>query len=362
LLAPLAKQFVWLAIDTEKPQNAPFVSRFGNRVWPTLWVIDPQQESVVLRWEGTATAKELVSLLTMTRAGAGPLAQTFLEANRAAARGDIKRAEHGYREVVEHKDFPERPRAVEALTSLLATRKEYGECARMAVAEVATMPNGTSRATVLAMGLSCAREAALEDSLRVLVAEAERVANSEDGRTIADDRSALFEEILETKQRWKDNAGVLVTARAWAQFLEREAARATTFAARAVFDAHRLSAYVALGAPERAVPMLERSEREFPDDYNPPARLARAYVELHRLEDANAAILRAEQRVYGPRSLRVFALSADIAKARGRADDERAALERGLSRTAHTELNESQKKLRASLEARLSALTAAKAP
>ena len=39
-LAPLANDFVWLTIDTEKDSNAAFVERFTNHVWPTLWVID----------------------------------------------------------------------------------------------------------------------------------------------------------------------------------------------------------------------------------------------------------------------------------------------------------------------------------
>jgi tetratricopeptide (TPR) repeat protein len=59
--------------------------------------------------------------------------------------------------------------------------------------------------------------------------------------------------------------------------LDGEAARAKTPAARAVYDPHRLSAYIEIGHAERAIPMLEQSQRDFPDDYNPPARLALAY-------------------------------------------------------------------------------------
>lgn len=120
-----------------------------------------------------------------------------------------------------------------------------------------------------------------------------------------------------------------------------------------MFDAHRLSAYLAAGETERAIPMLLESERDFPDDYNPPARLARAYLTLKRFDEARAAVDRASARVYGPRSLRVFVLAADIAKARGDVAAERAALEQGLARTARAVLNENQKKLRADVEKRL---------
>ncbi len=82
-----------------------------------------------------------------------------------------------------------------------------------------------------------------------------------------------------------------------------------------MFDAHRLSAYLALGEPERAIPMLEQSARDFPKDYNPPARLATAYLAMrdpwHALEEAR----RATALVYGPRTLRVL-LTLSEAEAR----------------------------------------------
>jgi tetratricopeptide (TPR) repeat protein len=96
------------------------------------------------------------------------------------------------------------------------------------------------------------------------------------------------------------------------------AAKAPTADARAVFDSHRLSAYLALGQPERAVPMLEASEKAMPDDYNPPARLATAYKAMKRWDDAAAASDRALAKAYGPRRLLVLRTRADIEL--GRAD------------------------------------------
>ena len=361
-LAPLANDFVWLSVDTEKDENAPFVSRFSNRVWPTLWIIDAVREAPVLRWEGTATAPELATLLATVRSGAregaADAAVAFLKASQASARGDVAAAEQSYRAVLAVKDAPDRARAVEALAGLLSARKDFDACTQLAIAESPTMAPGTSRATVLTISLACARQAKRSADLRTLTAAAERVATDPDPRTIADDRSALFEELVETKKEQKDVAGAKATARIWASFLEQEAARAHTTQARAVFDAHRLSAYLEAGEPERAVPMLSESERDFPGDYNPPARLARAYLTMTRLDDAQAAIQRASARVYGPRSLRVFALAADIAKARGDAPGERGALEQAVARTAKAVLNEGQKELRASLEKRLRDLPA----
>jgi thiol-disulfide isomerase/thioredoxin len=360
-LAPLAKELVWLTVDTEKDSNAAFVTRFPNRVWPTLWVIDGERESTTLRWEGTATAPELLTLLATVREGGNGAHATqateatmiFLRANQAASRGEVAEAERGYRDVLAQKDFRERPRAVEALVGLLAAKKDHGACAELAISEAPRLPPGTSRATLLATGLSCAREGKREADMTKLADAAERAATDPDPRTLADDRSALFEELVETKKERGDEVGARSTARTWASFLEQAASRAPTKQARSVFDPHRLSAYLASGEPERAIPMLTESERDFPEDYNPPARLARAYLEAKRLDDARSAIERAVARVYGPRSLRIFDLAADIAKARGDVASQRSALEQGLARTTHSVLNENQKKLRASLEKRL---------
>lgn len=359
-LAPLANDFVWLSIDTEKDSNAPFVGRFTNHVWPTLWVLDAEQQAPVLRWEGTATAPELLTLLATVkdgaRAGGAELTMAFLRANQAASRGEIAEAERAYRDLVGRPEFPERARAVEALVGLLASKKDHAACAELAVAEAPRIPPGTSRATLLATGLSCARDGKRAPEMQTLAAAAERAASDPDPRTIDDDRSALFEELVETKKEQGDEAGAKAMARTWASFLEQAAARAPNTAARAVFDPHRLSAYLAAGEPERAVPMLLESERAFPDDYNPPARLARAYLTMKRLDDAHAAIERAAARVYGPRALRVLGLAAEIAKARADVPGERAALERALARTDHAVLNDNQKKLRAEIAERLRAL------
>jgi len=350
-LAPLAHDFVWLAVDTDKDENAAFVARHPNRVWPTLYVIDPSSEEAVMRWEGTATAPELVSLL----AGGARGEDAFREASRLHARGDLAGAEQAY--AVAMKTFDaNQPRAVEAYVSLLSARKEHALCASTAASAGPSLPPGTSRAAVLATGLACARDGKRDADVARLYEAAERAAREADGATAADDRSALFEELVETKKERGDAAGAKELARAWAAFLEAEAARATTPSARAVFDPHRLSAYLAMGEPERAVAMLAKSEADLPGDYNPPARLARAFLEMKRLEEARAAIDRAAARVYGPRSLRVFALAADIAKERGDKAAERAALEQALARTTRAVLNDSQKKLRAALADRLGAL------
>ncbi len=362
-LAALDGAFVWLAIDTEKDENAAFVAAHPNQVYPTLWVIDPARDAVVLEWPGTATADELVELLRASAAAHGgganaKLEVAFLKANHAAAEEEGEDAARAYRELLA--DLPPGhalvPRVVEGAVSTLAANGQKDACAELAARRGPGLAPSTSRATVLATGLSCAREAKRAAEIALLSEAALRAASDPDPRVLADDRSALYEELVETRKSAGDDAGATRLADAWASFLEGEAARAPTREARAVFDPHRVSAYLAAGRASRAIPMLEQTAGEAPADYNPPARLARVYLELGRLDEARAASDRAVALVYGPRALRVLALAADVARARKDVAAERAALTSALARTEKAQLTKGQRKLRDGIEARLRAL------
>ena len=365
-LAPLAGDFVWLSVDTEKDVNAEWVARHPHSALPTLWVIDPATDRPTLKWAGTVTASELRELLTVAVADARSAADgvaaaataAFVRGNHALAAGDAELAEKEHREALAAapKDHPHRARIVEALVVQLALRKKLDACAEVAANEAPDLPPGTSRASVLVAGLSCARDANRAPELQRLVAVALRDATARDGRLLADDRSSLYEELVETKKKAGDAAGARKLAEQWATFLEQEASRARTNDARAALDPLRLDAYLALEEPARAIPMLERSEKDFPEDYNPPARLGRVYLELRRLDEADKAADRAVARVYGPRAMRVFALKADIANARGDRAAEVTALEQALARSEKSVLTEGQKAVREGLVKRLAAL------
>jgi thioredoxin-like negative regulator of GroEL len=365
LLAPLASDFVWLSVDTEKDVNAEWVNRHPHSALPTIWVLEPATDRPILKWAGTLTAEELRGLLTVsvseartTESPAVAATAAFVRGNHALAEGDVALAEKEHRAALAaaSKDHPHRARIVEALVTQLSVGKQHGPCAALAAAEAGDLAAGTSRASTLVAGLACAREAKLTTELERLTELALRDAKARDATLLADDRSALYEELIGTRQDRGDAAGALALARDWSSFLEGEAARAVTNDARASLDPWRLSAFIALGEPARAIPFLERSEKDFPDDYNPPARLGRAYLEMKRLDDADRAADRAIARVYGPRAMRVFGLKADIAKARGDRAAEASALERALARSEHAVLTEGQKSVRDGLVKRLARL------
>lgn len=333
-------RFVWLSIDTEKETNAAFLERFPQQIWPTLLVIDPADEKAVLRWPGSATVEQLQALLDdgeravradQARAAADADAQ-LARGDRLYAAGDAAGAAAALAQAIEHApgDWPRRSRAVESL--LLAQAFGGGDpqaCATRALAELPRLPRSTSWANVASVGLYCALQAPASDAWRAQ-AVSPLEARAREALAIdmaADDRSGLYENLASAREAAGDEAGVRAVAAEWLAFLEAEAARAPTPQARAIFDTHRMTAALLLGAPERVVPALEQSARDLPDDYNGPARLAVVLLRMGRLDDALAANGRALALVYGPRKVRVLNDRGDILRARGDEADARAAYE-----------------------------------
>ncbi|HZW91311.1 MAG TPA: thioredoxin family protein [Myxococcaceae bacterium] len=323
-LSPVADRFVWLEIDTEKPANRAFLEQFPSEALPTLMVIDPRTGQAFRRWVGSATVVELAArlratALAITPGAPGTPAQSALaRASAADATGDHAGATEAYRQALAA-SVPrslDHAQAVEGLVQRLAQDGDPAGCVELAREELSHVAPGTALATLVATGLSCALELDEDDGRRVaaLGALESRVANLARDPSVllmADDRSSLFESEEGARRARGDLAGARATAVRWTAFLEEEAAHAETAEARAVFDSHRLSAYLALGEPERAVTMLEQSARDFPNDYNPPARLAVAYLAMREPWKALEHARRASSLVYGPRTLRVLLLRAE---------------------------------------------------
>ena len=337
-----AGQFVWLAIDTERSENAPFKRRFPADALPTFFVIDPKTESAALRWVGGASVPQLEKFLDDGRRVVKPASSGVEEilgrADRLYAQNKNAEAARLYREALAAAppSWPRYGRSVESLLFALYASKDPEGCARAARDAFGRVERSPSAANVAAGGLLCALELPADHPSRSELIGALRedslsVVRSPRADTPADDISGLYQELEEDREQAGDAAGKKSLLDAHATFLEREAARATTPEARAVFDSHRLGTYLDLGAPERAVPMLEQSERDFPNDYNPPARLAAAYKAMKRWDDAAAASDRALAKAYGPRKIGILQTRADIEAGRGDAAASKRYLEEALS-------------------------------
>ena len=356
-IAGEAGRFVWLEINTERSQNAPFVKKYPVPALPTYFVIDPVAERAALRWVGGTDVHKMVALLEDGREGireahdaksagaAKPSGGASTEADRAFARAeslyasaaDSMAAEAYLRALASAPaGWRHDSRAVESGLFALIQSGQKQRAARLALESLKRLGRSSSSGNIVSSGLDAAIEIPAADSLARagLIRDLERLAQTiADDRSIAmaaDDRSAVYIALLDARHDASDDAGTHRVAEAWATFLEGEAARATTADARAVFDPHRLSAYLELNQPERAIPMLEASERDLPDDYNPPARLAVAYRAMKRWSDALAASDRALAKAYGPRTLGMFQVRTDIYLGMGDTLKARGTLEHAL--------------------------------
>jgi tetratricopeptide (TPR) repeat protein len=327
-LARHAGQFVWLSIDGEKPGNASFLTKFPVEAWPSFYVLDPRTEKVALRWVGGATVGQVAKILDdgrqAVRGREKGVEEILARADRSYGEGKNAEAVRDYREALSAapKNWPRYGRAVESLLFALQRTHDQKGCAETAREAFAKLRRTSSAANVAASGLDCAlalkpEEPARAELVSALAADCREVLSERRPDIAADDISSVYDVLASEREAAKDEEGRKKVLSERAGFLEAEAARAKTPDARAVYDSHRLSTYLDLGQPERAIPMLEASERDLPEDYNPPARLAVAYRAMKKYDEALAASDRALARAYGPRKIGILQTRADIYAAKG---------------------------------------------
>jgi tetratricopeptide (TPR) repeat protein len=337
-LARRAGQFVWLSIDTERQGNAPFLTKFPVEAWPSFFVLDPRTEKAALRWVGGATVRQVEKILDdgrkSVRGGEKGVEGILARADGFYGEGKNAEAAREYRDALSRapENWPRYGRAVESLLFALQRLHDEKGCAETAREAFPKLRRTSSDANVAATGLDCALSLKPEDPARsslaaALAADSREIVSARRPDIAADDISSVYEVLAAEREAARDEEGRKKVLSERAAFLEGEAAHAKNPDARAVFDSHRLSTYMALGEPARAIPMLEASERDLPDDYNPPARLAAAYKALKQYDEALAASDRALAKAYGPRKVGILQTRADIHAARGDAEAARKTLE-----------------------------------
>ncbi len=322
-LAKYAGRFAWLSINAEDARNADIVGRLDVDSYPTFLILDGGSGKAALRWSGTLTVAEFERFLAdgeraVSQTGAGSPADAALaRADRLNGGRQAAEAATAYAEAlrVAPPGWTGRERAVE---SLLAAQQKAGEleaCVTTARREVGDLGRGPAFAAAAATGLGCATDAPKDAPWRAAAIPGLQkwVEESLDLQGIlADDRSSAYGMLVDLADERGDATAAKAMAERWMRFLEAEGARAPSVEARAALDSHRVSAALALGDPGRAVPALLASERDLPDDYNPPARLAILYREMGKNDEALAASQRALDKAYGARKLRIYDARADI--------------------------------------------------
>ena len=312
--AAFEKDVVFASIDTERTKSDAFLKKFPIEVWPTLLFIDPVKETVVLKWLGSADELQMQALLEAARGGPG----VVREADDALSAGNAGVAAEKYQQAVEAGEV--KARTVLSMLSALSLAKQHEACARTTLEQLPLFTNAQERVAAITWGLACAID--MPDGkqkgavLDTLVREGTKALPLEG--VLPDDISGLYEVLVSERQAAKDEAATQTLAVQWLAFLDAQAFKAPTPAARAVFDPHRVSAALGAKQAEKMIAPLLLSEKEFPKDYNPPARLAVIYRELGQFDEGLKAIERALGKCKeGPRKLRLFDTKASLQDKKG---------------------------------------------
>jgi tetratricopeptide (TPR) repeat protein len=337
-LARYAGRFVWLSIDIDNPTSAKFTSKFQTPGVPAFFVIDPKDESVSTRYVGGFTVASLKKFLDEnSRKGAGAPDDALVRADRLASEGKHEEAAKAYEESL--KTLPKRSlrygRAAEGFVLALQMSKgEESRCAERGLELARELAGTVSGANIASSALDCEsalkpeeRKAATFEALEKMVREN---VTSKKLDLSGDDRSGYYISLIGAHEAMKDDAGAKKLREEWSAFLDNEAARAKTPEERAVYDPHRLSAYLELGQAARAIPMLERSAKDFPKDYNPQSRLAAAYRAMKMWNEAIVAGKKAVALSQGPRRLVIYRGLADAYLGKGDKEAARATLKEAI--------------------------------
>lgn len=369
-LASEAGRFVWLEINTERPENAYVLEKYPLRALPTYFIVEPDSEQIALRWVGGATVPSLKKILddghsrvtaawldpsflagdavttsvgksTDASKGTDPMGQLLAEligrADQLYAAEDDSAAAVNYLAAIDMApdDWPSYGRAVESALFCLSNSGNQAAILKLSVDAWPRLKDSSSAPGVAMSGLDAAANlpAATPDRdrhVKEFEAACRRILTDKSIPTTGDDKSGIYITLIGARDALGDSVGARALTREWADFLDKEAESAPTPEARTVFDSHRLSAYLELGEPEKAIAFLEKSERDLPDDYNPPARLAAVYKAMKDYPRALEANSRALDLVYGPRQLRVLDVRADIQLAMGDNGNARSTLEKAI--------------------------------
>ncbi len=245
-------------------------------------------------------------------------------------------------------------RTAESLLFALSSTQQNELCAQRALEFLPKLENTVSGASVAASGLGCATE--LEDKKFVAPLEKatrEALANSK-LELSADDRSGLYISLIGAREALKDEGGAKQLQQQWVSFLETSASEAKTPEQRAVYDSHRLSAYMEVGTPEKAIAMLEQSQKDFPGDYNPPYRLAVTYKAMKDWDKSLEMLDRAMPKMYGPRKILAYRLKSDVLAAKGDGAGARKTIAEAIEYAKSLPVGQRNERSIASLEKKLS--------
>jgi thioredoxin-like negative regulator of GroEL len=328
-LAPLAERFVWLALDTDREENAAALQQLPVRTLPTFFVLSPDQQ-VQARYLGAASISQLRDFLLQGERGhfEHQLEQGQLDpgsplvllraAERAAIAGDLPGAELAYQRALSAAPpgWPRRPDVLVARIGCLYKQERYKACVALGLEAMEQTGSSASAADFAYYASACA--AKLQDDVHARALRERAVARLTPlvadlaAPLSVDDRSDALRILREITEQLGDQAGARALAERQMALLDQAAAAAPTPLAAMTYNWPRAEVYVYLGRGAELLPALERSAAALPEEYDPPYRLAWVLHKLGEHERALVSAQRAQKLAYGPRKARVLWMIADL--------------------------------------------------
>jgi hypothetical protein len=322
-----AGRFVWLELNFDAPASAAIIDKYSAQSIPALLVVDAEQDTVVARWLATATPAQVNDFLDRAASGGSKDAagQAMADGERLMGTGQQELAAKAYRRAVDASGATE-PLHASAVASLILALEESGQseaCAR-AFTELgpALRPDAklVSAAFIAASCLGGAGGAPwgaeLAAAFEPLLDKARRVSD-----VPFDQRSSIFFALATLREARHDAAGAKALRSQVLDLLSTAWKRAAGPQERVALAAFWPWIARSTGQPRRAIAPLEQCERDSPAEYQCSLQLARAYVQVDRLDDAQRASARGLGKAIGAESRYwIAAVQIDILIKRGDLD------------------------------------------
>lgn len=328
-LKEIADKYVWVALDTDREENAAAVGKLSRSAMPTFYVIGPD-EAVLSRFVGAATVaqfKEFLDAGTRAMIGGTDAGDAHLTtAQRALAKGDLESAES---ELVAALETAPTAwiRRQEAIYTLQMTKQKRGDtkgCVDLSEQYMPQVGQTAIATNFWAAAFECAGQLAKdakgeaaraakvrEDAVKRLAA----VLDDKEAPLSVDDRVEALGYLRDAQDELGKKAEAKATAERAKKIVDDATANAKTPFEKMTFIWPRADIYAYLGKPLDLVADYEALAAQLPKEYDPPARLGWLYMKAGKLAEAATWTDKAIALAYGPRKARVLAQRAEIAAA-----------------------------------------------
>jgi thioredoxin-like negative regulator of GroEL len=320
---PAASKFVFAALDTDREQNAAPVGKFSPSAWPTFYVINSKDESVLARFVGAATLDQFHEFLESgRRAATGSMAAAdsrMLGAERAMAKKDYATAEEELTATLAAapQAWLRRPEVIYYLQMAKRKKGDLAGCAEVSDKHLDEVGQTAIATNFWATAIECAnaqKNTALRDRA---IAKLQNILATNDAPLSLDDRAEALGYLRDALDQAGKKDEAKAIAEQAAKHIDEAFAAAKTPFEKMGYIWPRADVYAYLGRPLDLVADYEKLAADLPKEYDPRARLGWLYLKAGKAPEAAKWTDEALALVYGPRKGRLLSQRAEIAKLAG---------------------------------------------